>query len=115
VPSNPVVSRYGIPLACAFAAEGLLTLVLSQASSAAAAASILFLFEAAILGWVFGAGPGGLAAIAPVAVFGVIDAATCSGSDCGAHIAIVLFLMLLLGFTAWMTGTLRARYGRPRR
>jgi hypothetical protein len=106
---------YVLPLVCAFLAEGLLTLVLSQTSGAAALASILFLVEAGILGWVFGAGPGGLAAIAPVAVFGVIDAATCSGSDCGSHVGIVVFLMLLLGFIAWMTGTLRARYGRARR
>ena len=112
----PVSPRtYVLPLVCAFVAEGLLTLVLSQASGAAALASILFLFEAAILGFVFGAGPGALAAIAPVAVFGVVDAATCSGSDCGSHIGIVVFLMLLLGFVAWMTGMLRARYGRPRR
>jgi hypothetical protein len=113
VPSS--LRPYVLPLVCAFVAEGLLTLALSQTSGAAAFASILFLFEAAILGYVFGAGPGGLAAIAPVAVFGVIDAATCSGSDCGSHIAIVVFLMLLLGFIAWMAGSLRARYGRVRR
>ena len=49
-----------------------------------------------------------LAAIAPVATFGVIDAATCSGADCGASISIVVFLMLLLGFIAWIVGSLRA-------
>jgi hypothetical protein len=104
-----------VPLVCAFAAEGLLILVLSQASAAAAPASLLFLLEAGILGYVFGAGPGGIAAIAPVAVFGVVDAATCSGSDCGSHVAIVIFLMLLLGCTAAMVGALRRRYGRPQR
>jgi hypothetical protein len=107
--------RVIVPLVCAFAAEGLLILVLSQASSAAAPASLLFLLEAGILGYVFGAGPGGIAAIAPVAVFGVVDAATCSGSDCGSHVAIVIFLMLLLGCTAAMVGALRRRYGRPQR
>jgi hypothetical protein len=109
------VRPFVLPVICAFLAEGLLTLALSQASGAAALASILFVFEAAILGFVFGPGPGAVAAIAPVAVFGVIDAATCSGEDCGSHLAIVVFLILLLGFTAWMTGSLRARYGRPRR
>jgi hypothetical protein len=104
-----------LPLACAFASEGLLALALSQASGAAAVASLLFLFEAGILGFVFGPGPGALASIAPVALFGVIDAATCSGQDCGSHIGIVIFLMLLLGFTAWLAGSLRARYGRARR
>ena len=107
--------RFVLPLICAFAAEGLLILALSQASGAAAPASLLFLLEAGILGYVFGAGPGAFAAIAPVAVFGVVDAATCSGSDCGSHVAIVLFLMLLLGFTAGMVGALRRRYGRPPR
>jgi Na+/serine symporter len=107
--------RFALPLICAFAAEGLLILVLSRASAAAAPASLLFLLEAGILGFVFGGGPGALAAIAPVAVFGVVDAATCSGSDCGSHVAIVLFLMLLLGFTAGMVGALRRRYGRPPR
>jgi hypothetical protein len=109
------VRPFVLPVICAFLAEGLLTLALSQASGAAALASILFVFEAAILGFVFGPGPGAVAAIAPVAVFGVIDAATCSREDCGSHLAIVVFLILLLGFTAWMTGSMRARYGRPRR
>jgi hypothetical protein len=107
--------RYILPLVCAFVGEGLLTLVLSHASAAAAPASLLFVLQAGILGFVFGAGPGSIASIAPVALFGVVDAATCSGSDCGSHIAIVIFLMILLGFTAAMTGALRTRYGHPRR
>jgi len=112
----PAAARpYILPLVCSFVAEGLLTLVLSQAGAAAALASLLFVLQAGILGFVFGPAPGAIAAIAPVALFGVIDAATCSGSDCGSHVAIVIFLMILLGFTAAMTGALRTRYGRPRR
>jgi hypothetical protein len=110
VVTNP--RRFILPLVCAFLSEGLLILSIRQTGAAGAPASLLFLFEAAILGWVFGAGPGMLAAIAPVATFGVIDAATCSGADCGASISIVIFLMLLLGFIAWIVGSLRARYGR---
>ena len=104
--------RFILPLVCAYLAEGLLILSIRQTGSAGAPASLGFLFEAGILGWVFGPGPGMLAAIAPVATFGVIDAATCSGADCGASISIVVFLMLLLGFTAWIVGVLRTRYGR---
>jgi hypothetical protein len=104
--------RFVRPLVCAFLAEGLLILSIRQTGAAGAPASLLFIFEAGILGFVFGPGPGMLAAIAPVATFGVIDAVTCSGADCGASISIVVFLMLLLGFTAWIVGVLRVRYGR---
>jgi hypothetical protein len=104
--------RFILPLVCAFLAEGLLILSIRQTGAAGAPASLLFIFEAGILGFVFGPGPGMLAAIAPVATFGVIDAVACSGSDCGASISLVIFLMLLLGFTAWIVGAVRDRYGR---
>jgi hypothetical protein len=107
---SPRVRAYLTPLVCAFVAEGLLILVLREASGAAAPASLLFLIEAGILGFVFGPGPGATAAVAPVVTFGVIDAA--NGSSTGQEVALVLFLMLLLGFTAWFVGALRRRYGR---
>jgi hypothetical protein len=110
VPTDP--RRFIVPIVCAFLGEGLLILVIHQTGAAGAPASLIFLVEAAILGFVFGPGPGMLAAITPVATFGVVDAATCSGSDCGASISIVVFLMLLLGFTAWIVGVLHRRYGR---
>jgi hypothetical protein len=101
---------YALPLVCSFVAEGLLILVLSQASGAAAPASLLFLIEAGILGFVFGSGPGSIAAVAPVVTFGVIDAA--NGSSTNEEFALIVFLVLLLGFTAWFVGALRRRYGR---
>jgi hypothetical protein len=62
---------------------------------------------------VFGARPGAVGAVLPIVVFGVGVTATDSGSVRGSDAAVILFVVLLLGFTAAMAGALRARYGGP--
>jgi hypothetical protein len=103
----PDVRRFVLPVVCGAISEGLLILLLAKAGGAAAPAALLFVFEAAILGFVFGPGPGTVGADAPVVVFG-----TASSGDRGSDIAVLAFVLLLLGFTAWFVGALRRRYGR---
>jgi hypothetical protein len=108
----PDVRRFVLPVVCGAISEGLLILLLAKAGGAAAPAALLFVFEAAILGFVFGPGPGTVGADAPVVVFGIVVLATASSGDRGSDIAVLAFVLLLLGFTAWFVGALRRRYGR---
>lgn len=107
--------RFVLPVVCAGISEGLLILLLAEAGGAAAPASLLLVLEAAILGFVFGARPGTLGAVLPIVVLGVGVIATDATRDRGSDFAIIVFVVLLLGFTAAMAGALRARYGRPPR
>jgi hypothetical protein len=106
--------RFVLPIVCGSISEGLLILLLAKAGGAAAPAALLFVLEAAILGFVFGPEPGTVGAIAPVVVFGIVVIATAASGDRGADIAVIVFVLLLLGFTAWFVGALRRRYGNPR-
>jgi hypothetical protein len=106
--------RYVLPTVCGAISEGLLLALLWTAGGAAAPASLLLLLEAAILGFVFGSRPGTVGSVAPIVVFGIGVLATDTGTR-GSDAAVIVFLVILLGFTAWMVGALRARYGRPPR
>jgi hypothetical protein len=109
----PVTWRqYAVALACGTVSELALALILRGFGDRAAAVSLLFLVEAAILGILFGPRPGMLAACAPIVVFAAIDLLTTSG-DHGEEVSGFVFLLLLLGFVAGMAGALRARYGTP--
>ncbi|MEO9177048.1 MAG: hypothetical protein ABI317_16160 [Gaiellales bacterium] len=105
--------RFVLPIACGSIAEGLLILLLAKAGGAAAPAALLFVLEAAILGWVFGPEAGTLGATAPVLVFGIVVLATDSSGDRGSDVAVIVFVLVLLGFTAWFVAALRRRYGNP--
>ena len=104
--------RFVLPIVCGSISEGVLLGILWSAGSAAAPIALLLILEAGILGFVFGPQPGAAGAVVPFAVFGVGVLATDSGTR-GSDIAIIAFVLLLLGFTAWFVGSLRARYGRP--
>jgi hypothetical protein len=39
--------------------------------------------------------------------------ATDSSGDRGSDTAVIVFVLILLGFTAWFVAALRRRYGRP--
>jgi hypothetical protein len=95
-----------------FIAEGLLVVIIKALGNDAQGASILLVFEAIVLGWVFGPWPGAVAAVAPIVVFLLVDLVT--ASDPTAEFAIAIYAVLLLGFCAWLPGVLRARYGRDR-
>ena len=105
---------YVLPVVCGSISEGLLILLLAEAGGAAAPAALLFVLEAAILGWVFGPQPGLAGAVVPIVVFGVVVLATASRGDVGSDLGVLVFVILLLGFTAWFVGALRRRYGRGR-
>jgi hypothetical protein len=107
--------RFVPPVVCGAISEGLLILLLAEAGGAAAPASLLLVLEAGILGFVFGSCPGTVGSVLPIVVFGVGAIATDSAGDRGSDIAVIVFVVILLGFTAAMAGALRARYGRPRR
>jgi hypothetical protein len=105
--------RFVLPVGCGAISEGLLILLLATAGGAAAPASLLLVLEAGILGFVFGPRPGTVGAVLPILVFGVAVIATDSGSVRGSDVAVIVFVVILLGFTAAMAGALRARFGRP--
>jgi hypothetical protein len=107
--------RFVLPIVCAAIAEGLLILLLAEAGGAAAPASLLLVLEAGILGFVFGPRPGIAGAVLPIVVLGVGVIATDASRDRASDFAVIVFVMLLLGFTAGMAGALRGRYGRPPR
>jgi hypothetical protein len=109
------VRPFVLPVACGAISEGLLILLLAKGGGAAAPASLLLVLEAAILGFVFGTRPGTVGAVLPILVFGVAVIATDSGGIRGSDIGVIVFVVVLLGFTAAMAGALRARYGRPAR
>jgi hypothetical protein len=102
-----------LPVVCGSISEGLLILLLAEAGGAAAPAALLFILEAAILGFVFGPQPGMVGAILPIVVLGVGVLATASRGDFGSDLGVIVFVIVLLGFTAWFVGALRRRYGRP--
>jgi hypothetical protein len=53
--------------------------------------------------------------VLPILVFGVGVIATDSGGIRGSDLGVIVFVVVLLGFTAAMAGALRARYGRSAR
>ena len=101
-----------LAIVAGFVSEGLLVLIIKVVGNDAQGASILLVLEAIILGWVFGAWPGAVGAVAPILVFLGVDLLT--ATDATAEVAIALYAVLLLGFCAWLPGVLRARYGRDR-
>jgi hypothetical protein len=107
--------RYVLPILCGAVSEGLLIALLWTAGGAAAPASLLLVLEAGILGFVFGSRPGTVGSVAPIVVFGIGVVATDAGGTRSSDIAVIVFVVLLLGFTAWLVGALRDRYGRPAR
>jgi hypothetical protein len=107
-PTNDEIRLYGLALACGAAAEVGLVLAWYLGALPGSVAGLLLLPEAVILGWVFGAEAGALAAIIPIWIlfgFDRVNAAPPAGAT-----AAIVFVSILLGFLAWMTGTLRARY-----
>jgi hypothetical protein len=102
-----------LPVVCGAISQGLLILLLVKAGGAAAPASLLLVLEAGILGFVFGSRPGVVGSVLPIIVFGVAVVVTDSDGTRGSDIAVIMFVVLLLGFTAAMAGALRRRYGHP--
>src|SRR4051794_11143551 len=88
-----------------------IVLAVRAAGDEAAPALILLGVEAIVLGFVFGARAGMVAAGLPIVVFATVDSADCAG-QCTQLWLLASYVVLLLGFCAGMTGALRGRYGR---
>ena len=77
-------------------------------ATGAGSLAVLYLAIAVALGFRFGPRDGGIASALPL--LGVIG----GGSDSLAtRLEFTFFAVLLMGGTAWLTGNLRERYGRP--
>jgi hypothetical protein len=109
-----LVRRYRLPVLCGLIAEGILTVILWIGNGSTAPAGLMFLVEAAILGYVFGAEAGAVGSVVPLVVLALVAVPTAGSGDRGADLALLAFAALLLGFIAWFTGKLAVRYGRRR-
>jgi hypothetical protein len=97
---------YGIAIACGLVAEiGLAAAIYAGGPRGLA---LLFFVEAIILGFVFGARPGMVAAVVPLPVMFLIDAI--GGNPVGDIVAPLVFVAILQAFFAGMTGAMKARY-----
>jgi len=77
----------------------------------------MLMLEALILGALFGARMGLVAALAPLAVFGTVIVSSitvgnesCGDDGCGFELASYLFVAVLVGSSAGVAGLLRDRY-----
>jgi hypothetical protein len=108
---RPEHRHLAIAVACGLVAELGIILAVRRAGDVAAPALILLVLEAIVLGFVFGARAGMVAAALPIVVFATIDSFGCEGECTRLWIAST-YVVILLGFCAGMTGALRGRYGR---
>jgi hypothetical protein len=86
--------------------EGLCGLLAITVSDAIGLATIVV---AVAVGWRFGPVYGGLGAGFPPVAIAFIP----SDDAIGARVSVALFVVLLLGGSAWVVGRVRERYGRP--
>jgi hypothetical protein len=104
---------YAIAVACGLVAEIGLALAIFYSNGSALA--LLFFVEAVILGFVFGARPGIVAAIVPLALLYIAELirnriGSPTRESQVALAAGVVFLALVQAFLAGMAGALRERY-----
>ena len=103
---------------CGLVAEGGLSLAI--VGGAPSALAILLLAEATILGWVFGPRLGAIGAVVPMGCLYVAHLVLARLTGYGAETSAVGLLVavsvvaLVLWFCAFMAGSLRRSYGRPR-
>jgi hypothetical protein len=117
VPSPaPKIREYAIPLLVGFTSQILIVLASAAGHSQDFTGAMLRL-EALILGALFGARMGLVAALAPLAVFGTVIVSSitvgnesCGDDGCGFELASYLFVAVLVGSSAGVAGLLRDRY-----
>lgn len=100
---------YGLAIAAGLVAEVGLVVAIHESNSRGL--GLLFFVEAALLGFVFGAGPGMAGAIVP---WLLLYPAALLADDVEQPIALgsaVLFLIIVEAFLAGMAGAMRERYG----
>jgi pimeloyl-ACP methyl ester carboxylesterase len=113
-PSIPL-REYVLPVLVGTLAMGLIVIA-ALARGSTAYIGVMFLFEAAVLGAIWGARLGTVAALAPLVLVGLdIGGSIAVGSeqcspDCAAQFSEGLFVVLLVASAAGVTGLIRDRY-----
>lgn len=87
-------------------------LVLAIQRSGTEALALLLFGEAVILGLVFGARPGMLAAVLPLVLLYPVALVVDDIANPVAVLSYLLFVVIILAFCAGMAGAMRDRYGR---
>lgn len=112
----PPLREYVLPLLVGFVAETLIVLATAGTRSDDFIGS-MFLLESIILGALFGARMGLVAALAPLAIFGsvvgsslAVGAESCGDQGCAYQFASYAFVAVLVGAGALVAGLLRDRY-----
>jgi hypothetical protein len=113
---GPALRDYALPLLIGFTSETLIVLATASNQSQDFTGA-MFLLEALVLGAIFGARMGLVAALAPLVVFGaVVGSSVLAGSEacgedgCGYQFASYTFVGVLVASAAGVTGLLRDRY-----
>jgi hypothetical protein len=112
---GPALRQYVVPLVIGFVADALIVVATSRGSGDFT--GLMLLAQAAVLGIVFGARMGVVAALAPLVVFGAVLSSSmavgsegCGSDGCGFQFASYTFVALLVASAAGVTGLLRDRY-----
>jgi hypothetical protein len=110
----PALRSYLLPVVVGLAADLLIALVGAARHSGDLTGTMLVV-EAAILGAVFGARMGLVAALTPLVLFALLVGASAlvgteSGDGLGSQLAAFLFVLVLVGGAAFTTGAIRDRY-----
>jgi hypothetical protein len=112
----PSIREYVLPLLVGFTSETLIVLVTASSHSSDFTGAMLLL-EALVLGAIFGARMGLIAALTPLLVFGAVIAASVAGGSescgqggCGYEMASYAFVAVLAASAAGVAGLLRDRY-----
>jgi hypothetical protein len=112
----PALRSYALPLLVGFTSE-LLIVVATSARGSNSFTGAMLLVEAIVLGAVFGARMGLLAALSPLVLFGVLISASmlvgnesCGSDGCGLQFAAYTFIAVLVASAAGFSGLLRDRY-----
>jgi|tagenome__1003787_1003787.scaffolds.fasta_scaffold20986628_6 hypothetical protein len=111
----PPLRDYGVPVLVGFVSQVLIVLALAERGSLDLLGGMLML-EAAVLGAVFGARLGMVAALGPIILIGAVIAGSvlvgsesCSG-DCALQFAEYTFVAVLVASASGLAGLLRDRY-----
>jgi Domain of unknown function (DUF4269) len=115
-PPAPSLRSYALPLLVGLTSEVLIVVATSARGSNSFTGAML-LVEAIVLGAVFGARMGLLAALSPLVLLGVLISASmlvgnesCGSDGCGLQFAAYTFIAVLVASAAGFSGLLRDRY-----
>lgn len=113
---GPPLQSYVLPVLIGFTSE-ILIVIASAAGHSQDFTGLMLLLEAAVLGALFGTRMGLIASLAPLAVVGAVVATSltvgsesCGEGGCSYQFASYLFIALLVGSAALVTGLIRDRY-----